>query len=83
MVITILAIAFLILLIFAAIIGYKTLIGRQSMGSPNQIDTEMCTICRARFPKEKLVERQIGDYKVLYFCDKCVLGLSSDVGMKN
>lgn len=81
MIVTILAIAFLILIGFVAFIGYKTVFRR----GPGEIPTnsEKCAICRERFDKQLLIERQILDYKLLYFCKKCILSLNHDVGMGN
>lgn len=77
MVVTILAAAFLVLIGFVAFIGYRSIISRRSAeASP---DAEQCAICRRRFDKALLVERQIGDYKLLYFCRSCILGLSEDL----
>ena len=82
MTITILALAFLILIGFIAYIGYKTVI-KQGPKIPEELSTEKCSICRDRFAKELLVERQIGDYRLLYFCRNCIMGLYADLGMKN
>lgn len=81
MTITILAIVFLLVLFFVAIVGYKTIIKRG--GTPAESHMEKCAICRETFDKPELVIRQIGDYKLLYFCKKCVIGLYADSGMKN
>ena len=81
MIVTILAVAFLLLIAVAAFLGYKTVIQRST--SPEEINQEKCSICLEKFEKSQLVLRQIGDYKLLYFCKKCVLGLYADLGMKN
>ena len=81
MTITILAIAFLLVLFLVAIAGYKTIIKRGS--TPAASNMEKCAICRETFDKQELALRQIGDYKLLYFCKKCVAGLYADSGMKN
>ena len=78
MIVTVLALVFLILIGFVAYIGYKTVIRR----GPNEIpsNSEKCAICRERFDKQLLIERQILDYKLLYFCKKCILALNDDLG---
>ncbi len=81
MVITILTAAFLFLVLLIAVVGYKSVIKRGS--SPQDINTEKCALCRKRFDKAHLVEREIGDYKLMYFCTECVLRLYADLGMKN
>lgn len=82
MAVTILAIAFLALVGFVAFIGYKTVIRRDPSDTMIK-NSERCAICRQRFEKHLLVERQIGDYKLLYFCDTCILSLYGDLGRKN
>ena len=81
MAISVLAVAFLIIIGFITLLGYKTIIkgGR----SQAEIGMEKCTICRARFAKEQLLLRQVGDYKMLYFCKECILRLYVDLGIKN
>ena len=81
MAVTVLAATFLIFLIIVAVLGYRVL-GRRTAGTA-EIDTEKCSVCRERFKKNQLIERQIGDYRILYFCRNCVMGLYSDLGMRN
>lgn len=78
MIVTVLAVSFLCLIGFVAYIGYKTVI-RKASPTKEELATEKCSICRERLAKELLVEREIGDYKLLYFCRKCVLGLAADL----
>ncbi len=80
MIITALAIAFLILLIFIAYFGKMSLL--QKPAHPDDVFSEKCSICREKFHKSKLIERQIGDYKMLYFCKSCVEKLTEDVQSK-
>ncbi len=44
----------------------------QKPADPNDVFTEKCSVCRDKFHKSKLIARQIGDYKMLYFCKKCI-----------
>lgn len=76
MIITLLAIAFLLLLIGMMFFGKMALL--QKPKDPNDVFSEKCSICREKFHKSMLVERQIGDYKMLYFCKKCIEGLHTD-----
>ena len=81
MVVTILALVFLVLIGFVVFVGYKTVMRRgPSEVNPN---SERCSICRERFDKQLLTERQIGDYKLLYFCRNCILSLYHDIGANN
>ncbi len=81
MTVTILAVAFLILISFIAIIGYKTII--KGGPSRDEIHLEKCSVCGNKFERNQLLLRQIGDYKLLYFCRECVLRLYADLGLKN
>ena len=76
MTLSILAVAFLLLLIAIIFYGYGFIMkaARPLKGET----TEPCAICRATFDKRQLVERQIGDSKLLYFCKKCVTSLNDD-----
>ncbi len=81
MIITILTIGFLVFILLAAFFGYKSVIKRNV--SVEDINKEKCSICRNRFEKSEMTERQIGDYKMMYFCRECVMKLYADFGMKN
>ena len=81
MAVTILAAIFLVFMVVVAIGGYK-LLGKQTSNT-GEMDTGKCSICSERFEKNQLIERQIGDHRLLYFCKKCVMGLYADLGMKN
>jgi hypothetical protein len=82
MAVTVLALAFLVLVVFIAVVGYKAFV-RKSGDLTDDPNTERCSICRQRFNKQELIERQVGDYRLLYFCRNCVMGLYTDLGMKN
>ena len=75
---TILAFAFIVLLVVAVFYGYGIVMKRP----PNQdeLRTETCTLCRLRVDKSMLVERQVGDSHVYYFCRDCVRKLHDDLG---
>ena len=81
MVVTILAVVFLIIMILTAWAGYKFL-GRQT-SLPDEVPMSTCSICKNKFPTKEMVMRQIADYKLMYFCKKCILNLYSDLGLKN
>ncbi len=67
---------FLILLVGAIFYGYSIVMRKPP--TKEELGSEQCAVCRKRFPKEQLVEREIGDYKVLYFCHTCITALSND-----
>lgn len=74
---TALAVLFLLIIVLIAVAGYSFVI-RRDVGA-TQAEGERCAICRGRFDKAELILRQIGDYKLLYFCRNCVRGLYEEV----
>ena len=79
--ITLLGAAFLAIVLAVAVIGGKTILrGRISAEDANR---EKCSICRTPYPKGTLVERQIGDHRVLYFCPNCISSLHNELVSKN
>lgn len=81
MIVTALAILFLLLLTLAAYAGYRVL--GSATRKPGEIPTEKCSLCRERFEHGELVVRQVGDHKLMHFCKKCILSLSSDLGPRD
>jgi hypothetical protein len=79
MIVTVLAIVCIALLGFLTVVGYRAII-RGGESESRVEGTEKCSICRRSVRKEDLVERQIGDYRLLYFCASCIAGLSADLG---
>ena len=73
---TVLALVFLVLILIIAIFGQRLL--SQKTESVKNTNTEQCFICRDTFDKRELVERQIGDLKVMYFCSTCIENLYKD-----
>jgi hypothetical protein len=81
MAVTILAVLFLLLVTAIAVAGYRMF---RKGGTPQAgVDTQLCSLCRSPFETQLLVERQVGDYRHLHFCRECILGLVSDLGLKN
>ena len=81
MIVTVLAIVFLIILLLVAIVGFKAIIKQGK--SPQDLNNERCSLCREQFLKSQLVERQIGDYKLMYFCGSCIIKLHTELTSKN
>lgn len=81
MIVTVLAIAFLIIIGFISYFGYKTIIQKAPTAEEQLMET--CAICRKKFEKHDLLLREIGDYKVLYFCRECIMKLYADIGLNN
>ena len=77
--ITYLAIIFIIFLVLIAFYGFGFILKNPQ----GQIETEKCEVCRNSFEKKDLVERQIGDFKLVYFCTGCISNLANDEKIKN
>jgi len=81
MTVTVLAVLFLTLVLAVALFGFRAVITRGK--SPDDLQNERCSICRQSINKTSMIEREIGDYKVLYFCSSCIAALQRDLTMKN
>ncbi len=79
--ITYLTIGFVVLLLGAVLYGFGIVMRRPP--TQEELETESCTLCGQRLKKENLVERQIGDYKVLSFCVECIEKLALDSSKQN
>lgn len=77
MTLTILASVFLVLILLLAVIGFRA--GIKPAPPAADINTEKCTVCREKFNKAMLIERQIGDYKLMYFCPDCITKLHNEL----
>lgn len=73
---TFLAVIFIFFLIGVIFYGYGIVMRRPP--TAEELRTERCTLCRRRFDKKDLVERQVGDSKFFYFCHACIAGLTAD-----
>ena len=79
--VTILAIIFIIGLLIISLLGYRGIIKR---GKPvGNINEERCTLCGKQFNRAQMVERQIGDYRLYYFCSSCIADLHHEMISKN
>lgn len=74
---TYLGIAFILALLGLILYGFGFVMRRPSDGSPS--DSTKCAICRLPFKRDQLVERQVGDSKLLSFCPSCILNLHDDL----
>ncbi len=77
MTLSILAVLFLLMLIAIIFYGYGFIMRSTKPLLQNNI--EPCAICKRTFQRQQLVEREIGDSKVMYFCKTCILRLYDDV----
>jgi len=81
MTISILAVLFLAVILVVSAVGFRAII-RQGR-APEDINKEKCSICRTQFSRSQLIERQVGDYRLLHFCQSCIMSLHNDVISKN
>ena len=81
MTVTVLAAVFLLVVLAIAVFGFKAIVKQGK--PPEDINTERCSLCRQSFSKSQLIERQIGDYKLFYFCNKCITQLHTELISKN
>ena len=80
MAITILASLFMLIIFAIALFGFKAII-RQGK-APADINSEQCSLCRRQYDKSQMIERQVGDYRLFYFCASCITGLHNDLTKK-
>jgi len=73
MTLSILAGLFLLFLVAIIFYGYGFVL--KSSRRPGTENMEQCSLCRNSFNKRALVEREIGDYKLMYFCKSCITSL--------
>ena len=81
MTVTILALLFLGAILVVAFLGFRAII-RQGK-APEDANKEKCSVCRTQYNRSQLIERQVGDYRVMYFCQSCIISLHNEVISKN
>jgi cobalamin biosynthesis protein CobD/CbiB len=74
MALTIGAIVFLVGMVFLVYYGYS--VGVKKNVKPGEENLQRCSLCTRKFNRSELVERQVGDSKVYYFCHACIESLS-------
>jgi hypothetical protein len=52
--------------------------GRRSVTARENL-TRKCALCKRDFPQAELIERQVGDTQLLYFCKPCIENLWGEV----
>jgi hypothetical protein len=78
---SILAILFLATILAVSFVGFRAII-RQGK-APEDVNKEKCSICRTQYNKSQLLEREVGDYRVLHFCQSCIISLHNEIISKN
>lgn len=81
MAVTVLALLFLAGIGAVAVVGYRLMFRRNVLHDTEQL--EKCSICRQKFERDELVLRQVGDTRLLFFCRNCIVGLYSELGIRN
>lgn len=81
MTLTVFAVLFLCVVVAIAFFGFKAII-RQGK-APEDLNREKCSLCRVSYNKAQLVERQVGDTRLYYFCPTCIGSLHSELISKN
>jgi len=81
MTVSILALLFLATILAIAFVGFRFII-RQGK-APEDVNREKCSICRTQYNRSQLIERQVGDHRILYFCQSCIISLHNEVISKN
>ncbi len=81
MTISILAVLFLAVILVVSLVGFRAII-RQGK-APEDINKEKCSICRTQLNRSQLIERQVGDYRLLHFCQSCIMSLHNEIISKN
>ena len=78
---SILAILFLATILAVSLVGFRAII-RQGK-APEDVNKEKCSICRTEYYRSQLIEREVGDYRVLHFCQSCIISLHNEIISKN
>lgn len=71
-----LAIGFVLFLIATIFYGFSIVMRRPP--TSEELENETCSLCRNRFKRSELVERAVGDSKLLFFCGSCIRKLQAD-----
>ena len=77
MTLSILAVLFLVFLMAIAVYGYGFMMKPTRPTGEEHI--EQCFLCRKKRNRADLIERTVGDYKVVYFCSDCIRKLNDDL----
>jgi hypothetical protein len=76
MIVTLLASLFLIMLVGVIFYGYGFVM--KSTNKQGAENARYCMICNTPHEKGQLVERVIGDSRVVYFCKRCITRLAEE-----
>jgi len=77
MTVTILALLLLVSFLLVAVVGIRLIQKKTREQSGNRL--ERCAICRRPFDPSAMIMREVGDYRLLWFCRECVKKLAEDL----
>ncbi len=80
MTLSVLAVLFLAFMLLITYFGYKT-ISRRVTSLQTQ-HKEKCFVCGRQLEKTDLIERTVGDHKIVFFCRDCARALADDAGTR-
>ena len=81
MTVTVLAIIFIIIVLLVTAVGFKAVIKQGE--KPENYNKERCSICQVQYHKAQLIERQIGDHRLYFFCGTCISSLHNELISKH
>jgi hypothetical protein len=81
MTVTVLALFFILVVLAIAAFGFKAVIKHGK--APEDINKERCSLCKQQFNRSQLIERQVGDYRLYYFCGGCITKMYNEMTSKN
>ena len=81
MTVTILASLFIVLMLVLTVLGFKAVIMKGK--PPGEVHQERCSLCREKYNKSQLIERQVSDTRLFYFCPSCIASLQNQLTTKN
>jgi hypothetical protein len=77
MALTIGAIVLIVGFIFLIYYGYS--VGMRKTPGLGEENRQKCSLCLRSFDRSNLIERQVGDSKLFYFCHECIKSLHEEV----
>lgn len=80
MALTIGSVLFLLGLLFLIYYGFSLV--RKTGIKPGEENLAQCSLCTNKFDRTMLVERQVGDSRLYYFCPACIEKLNSELKQK-
>jgi hypothetical protein len=81
MTVTVLAVLFIVLMLVITVMGFKMIIKQGK--SLQDINSERCSLCGQPFLKSQLIERQVRDQRLYYFCPSCITELYEQLTRTN